>query len=280
MRVWNTSTEAFYPKSRPTSSRPLRNISFSPNGEYVAASSGKDILVWDGRKGTYLTTFTGHSQVIKSLAFVESLSLLASFSSADGVFLWDLKQSLTHPKTLGNSQTIGSHDNLIIVANAVGDQLAVVFGENFYKNMPFQYSFKVRIWRVRESPEIGYEPPCDDKCFEGSRPHFIRFPQCEHLARVRYFQPGYESKITVLDLDSDTLEECDYNEAIHSASKPAYSVEARWIVSNRTGKHLLWFPESKEPIFRGYAVRGDIVAVYSKTGELSLLDVSSLETQR
>jgi WD40 repeat protein len=280
LRVWDTSKEAFHLKS---SSHPLENVTFSPNGEYVAASSGKDIFLWDGRKGTYLTTFTGHSQVIKSLAFVKHLSLLASFSSADGVFLWDVERRWTQPKTLEKSQTIGSHDTLNIVVNPLGYNIAVVFGDSSNENAQHQYSFKARIWYVpmywTDSTEIGYETGCRMRC-EGLRPHFIQFAELKSLAVVRYFQPRYESKITILGLCSDTLEECDYNEAIHLASNPAYFVEASWIVSKRTGKRLLWLPENRRPIPGEYTVYGNIIAVGSKTGELSLLDMSYLETQR
>jgi WD40 repeat protein len=286
LRVWHTRKEDLC--LTPSTNRlALTNVILSPNGEYVAASAGKDILVWDGRKGTFLTTYTGHSQVIKSLAFVQHLSLLASVSSSDGVFLWDLQGKGTHPKLLSGSKTMGPHNFINIVTNARGDKLAVIYDD---RSTQFRYPFKLRVWDMEtygvDEPEIGIEI-FQSKCHEGRRTRFVRFSSSEPLAVVHPFEPKYEHKVTVWDYRSDSLKEYDYNKDISSDLKPDYSVEESWIVSNRTGKRLLWLPESRRATFEGFdgyaaaqAVRGNIVAVGSKTGELSLLNMSSLESLR
>jgi WD40 repeat protein len=276
-RVWHTKKEDLHLTSS-NNSRILKNAVFSPNGEYIATSAGSDILVWDGKKGTYLTTFTGHSEVIRSLGFSKDGSLLASVSSVDGVFLWDVRKKGTVPRTLPDSNRIGSHTLFSIAANTTGDQLAVIYGDDCIENNRPEYSFWVGTWDLstykgEESSEVGIKM-LQSKHIIGFRPHFVRFSPREALVLVRYFELKYESKVVIWDCPSDTMEAHDYDEDRHSASKPDFSIEENWIVSNRTGRQMLWLPESRKPFYRVFTARGNLVAIGSETGELSLLDMS------
>lgn len=304
LRVWDTRKEAWSlnSSSNGTSHHFLDCVAFSPNGEYIAAcarwfgfaDSGSDILVWNGTNGSSLTTFTRQTNHIRSLAFSPDSALLAShssYNSNDGVYIWNLGEE-SPPRKLSNSNTIekylsssytlcetGVDITLQNVFSATGNQLAVVFrdeSDDTSVDEQSRYSFRVKIWDVSNYKEddlarVGIEI-FQSKRNSGYLPHFIRFSPHEPLAFVRHWDQRRDSKAIVWDRADDTVEERDYDENIDAKLKTFY-VEEGWIVSGRTGRRLLWLPESRRPWDVSFATHGNMFAMGSNE-VFSLLDMS------
>lgn len=68
----------------------VRNIVFTPDGRYVAASMGRSIQVWDSQIGKCIQVLNGHTSGIRSLAISSDGQRFLS-SSWGEVILWDRK---------------------------------------------------------------------------------------------------------------------------------------------------------------------------------------------
>jgi WD40 repeat protein len=278
-RVWDTRKEAWSLNSS-SNSCPLRQITFSPNGKFIATIAENDILVWDGRDGSVLCTLTGHTGGVDSLAFSPDNALLASFSPTDGVLLWDVGMKESVPRTLSNSNSIDTHSSFWVVFSATGAQLAVVNQNHAFMEEPV--SFQVRIWDVSNSNGAD-SAESENESFHSKRnngrcPHFLPFPSNEPLVHVCHLDPYYDNKVIVWDRMTDAVEKHDYNQDSHSSSKKAFGADQGWIVSMKTGRRLFWLPESRRPWLSGsFATHGNLIAIGSKTGVLLLMDMSPFE---
>ncbi len=65
-----------------------RHIIFSPNGEMLACSSGKDIYVWSLENRNISTVISGHTDGISSIAFSPDGELIASVSHDETLRVW------------------------------------------------------------------------------------------------------------------------------------------------------------------------------------------------
>jgi hypothetical protein len=96
--------------------------------------------------------------------------------------------------------------------------------------------------------------------------------------RVRYLEPYDDNKVIVWDRVADAVEEHDYNQDTHSSLRPPFDYDQGWIVSVRTGRRLLWLPQSRRPFFdnkeNSFATHGNLIATGSGDGVVSLMDMS------
>jgi WD40 repeat protein len=274
VRIWDTRKEAW----SLSSSGSMRHVVFSPNGRIIAASARNDIIISDGRDGSVLCTFTGHTDSVRSLAFSPDNTLLASFSRTDGVFLWSIGTKGSLPRLLSNSNTIDT-DSSWIVFSAYGTQLAIV--NETFMDESVTFSFQVRIWDVPNSNGVDSAEPGNElfhsNSHDGRSPHLLRLSSNESLTFVRHLEPDENDKVIVWDRITDAMEEHDYDQDSHSSLKPVFVEDRGWVVSARTGRQLFWLPESRRPSCRdSVATRGNLIAIGSSTGVLSLLDMSPL----
>ncbi|MEK7217017.1 MAG: protein kinase, partial [Chloroflexota bacterium] len=65
------------------------SVTFSPDGQWLAAASGNTLLVWDAATGEQLQTMRGHTGWVWSVAFSPDGRQLASASSDATVRIWD-----------------------------------------------------------------------------------------------------------------------------------------------------------------------------------------------
>lgn len=81
---------------------PVTSVSFSPDGQTIATTSGNVIQLWS-REGKKLQTLTGHSELVTSVSFSPDGQTLASASKDKSVKLWSLDGRLL--KTLQGHQS-------------------------------------------------------------------------------------------------------------------------------------------------------------------------------
>lgn len=92
MFLWNP-LKGTKPISRMTGHQKLVNhVAFSPDGKYiVSASFDNSIKLWDGKEGTFLSTFRGHVASVYQVAWSSDCRLLVSCSKDTTLKVWDVK---------------------------------------------------------------------------------------------------------------------------------------------------------------------------------------------
>jgi WD40 repeat protein len=218
-----------------------------------------------------LATLTGHQNQVKAFAFSPDGSILATISKDGVVCLWDIGVDAAIPSALSHSWIIESITPVDLAFNAGGNLLAVV--------CVVDESFVVRIHEVSNRDWVE---SFRSKTHNGDTPHFIRFGPNEPLVRVRYVDPG--ATVRIWDRVNDSVENCAYDESVHSTwvfpfyyERDILGVNDGWIVSNRDNRRLLWLPENRRPFKGCMDVHGDRLAIGSKEGILTLLDMSRLQ---
>ena len=83
-----------------TGAGPAYGIAFRPDGEILAASTGRRIRLWNPETGTQLGRLSGHTSLITSIAFSKDGQTLASASLDTSVRLWN-PAATTRPDRLG-----------------------------------------------------------------------------------------------------------------------------------------------------------------------------------
>jgi WD40 repeat protein len=144
----------------------VRGVAWSPGGRLVASGSNPDVILWDSVTGQRLTTLSGHTDQIFSMAWSSAKNLLASASADGTVRIWDTKQGRAIQTLKGSSGAsffsvawapdgrkivAGTQDGEVLVWDvATGKQVAVWDG-------PAKHSqgggFPFAAWGVSWSPD-------------------------------------------------------------------------------------------------------------------------------
>ena len=70
----------------------INAVAFSPDGRYIASASfDSKVKLWDGRSGTFLSTYHGHVSAVYQLAWAPDSRMLASASKDSTLKLWSVK---------------------------------------------------------------------------------------------------------------------------------------------------------------------------------------------
>lgn len=271
LRIWDTRREALSHSSDHTY---FSNVTISPNGKRIAATTWRDVYVFDSNDGSLLAKFTGHTDWVISLVFSADGSLLATYSGDDGVFLWDVERRSTDPWTLSQSKQLG--DDPVLTFNADATLLVVVS----HRQDPFP--FTIAIWNIQDRQnEINSEAGkklLQSDLIRGPTPQYIRFDPTGLLFSLQHFNLD-EKEVIIWDHSRNAVETRAYDENIHSALKPAFALEEGWIMSTRTRRRLLWLPEDRRSYSTSqFATNGEMIAVASIAGKLTVLDMSQLSS--
>jgi WD40 repeat protein len=275
--VWDTTKEALDANTpNVTDGCCVEAVRFSPNGIYIAAFAKDDprIIVWDGEAGVYLTTLEGHAAAVHALTFSPDSSFMVSISEDDSIFLWDMSGEEEQPRTSLRLPTFDSNHHRDIAFNTRGNLFTIVYEH--------AGSFTLRIFDISNHRIVWHS---DIGPNYGDPPHLIRFSSSEPLVRTRFVRT--DENVRVWDISGGSGEEYVYNESIHSTwicpldieekENKAYRSTGCWIVSAETNQRLFWLPEYRKPRNNHCMdVHGSRVAVVSKSGTFTLLDMSRL----
>ncbi|MDF5730205.1 MAG: hypothetical protein PUP92_19850, partial [Rhizonema sp. PD38] len=92
LTLLNTVDNVAAPNTLGGHAKPVRSVSFSPDGLMLAsASSDNTVKLWDARTGKEITTLTGHTNQVNSVSFSPDSLMLASASNDNTVKLWDTR---------------------------------------------------------------------------------------------------------------------------------------------------------------------------------------------
>jgi WD40 repeat protein len=76
------------------------------NGVHLVSGLGNNIKIYNKNDGSAISTLTGHSALIRDLAFVNNGNLLASSSEDSSVFIWDLTTNTRKWDLSGHSSPV------------------------------------------------------------------------------------------------------------------------------------------------------------------------------
>jgi WD40 repeat protein len=93
LRLWDVATGQPLPLMGDLAQAPayLKNLAFSPDGRFLAASDVSNILVWDVASGTARYVLGPHQSSVSALAFDADGQYLASGTVDGGVYVWSLR---------------------------------------------------------------------------------------------------------------------------------------------------------------------------------------------
>jgi WD40 repeat protein len=87
IKLWDLATD----KTLSATTAEVPCVVFSPDGKTIAATVGKNVMLWDAASGKELATFSGHADTVRSIAFSLDGKTLASADYAQ-VLLWDVEK--------------------------------------------------------------------------------------------------------------------------------------------------------------------------------------------
>jgi WD40 repeat protein len=274
-RVWDTTKKALSANSpSATDDCSFTRIKFSSSGKYIAAIAQGDprVFLWDGETGNFLTTLLGHAESVATLSFSADDSILASVSEDGVVVLWDMQQEVMLPWTLLQSKSTISLKSIDMTFNANSKLLAIVFkvDESFVVRL---YDVSNRNW-AEGGEELSQSEPND-----GNLPHLIHFSPGEPLVLLRHAVPGEE--VRIWDQATKTVERRVHDEIQSTWVLPFDIEDLLWITSSKSRRRLFWLPRYRAPVNSdGMDAHGDRLAIASRYGTLTLLDMSRLKDAR
>ena len=86
----------------------LNPIAFSPDGKFLAKSTGMGAEIWDIGSREVLVTLTGHAEAVESMAFSPDGKLLATGGRGDNARIWDSGSGELRVTLTGHSEVVES----------------------------------------------------------------------------------------------------------------------------------------------------------------------------
>ncbi len=71
----------------------VHDVSFSPDGKYIAAGSDRSILIWDTKSGEKKATLQGHYGAVKAIVFSPDGKYLVSASTDKNCIVWKFEEA-------------------------------------------------------------------------------------------------------------------------------------------------------------------------------------------
>lgn len=90
LRVWDATWGTVVRSIGDSSSVNGMPVAITPDAKLAATAAGDDIVLWDLARGQLLRILTGHTHMVKALAYSADGKLLVSASHDDRIRLWDV----------------------------------------------------------------------------------------------------------------------------------------------------------------------------------------------
>lgn len=249
-RIWQTSV---------IGSGPFNQISWSPNGAWLASLAGGIIMVWDMFSGEFECLYAPSNLALHELAthFVWSPSG-SKIASVEGAF--DSVIRIWKPSTEEILSTLEVEDepNKVIVSWS-SDETRLASLSNG----------KIKVWKISTSECI----------------YFIRLESCDWLQFKLYDSNILHTQVGTLYIQSNRFEviKSGSEETVPQKDIPSHryglSQSRTWITFN--GQYLLWLPPGYRPQeFKLFAVSGNSVAMGCSTGHVLFLNFSDIQLPR
>lgn len=97
IKLWNLNTKQLLGTLPLGSFVAAYDVAISPDGKTLAIGSNLDIKLWNLSNGQLLGTLSGHSDLVRSLAFSSDGKTLASGSDDNNVRIWQIRERYFNP---------------------------------------------------------------------------------------------------------------------------------------------------------------------------------------
>ena len=133
VHLWDVETGSLLHTLRVDYLLGSESVAFSPDGTMIASTDGKDTILWDVKTGESLRRFTGHSHLVKSVAFSRDGNTLATGSYDSTARVWDVQTG--KELALLGTENRGSGFGVLVAFSTDGDFLAT--GGHYDSNTPY-----------------------------------------------------------------------------------------------------------------------------------------------
>ncbi|KAF9438521.1 hypothetical protein BGZ76_007195 [Entomortierella beljakovae] len=158
IRLWDTETGKCIHDLKGSTAPILFGIAFSPNGDLLASSGMREVLVWNTNTGKLFRTLNGHTDGTNSLAFSPKGDQLVSGGHDYKIRLWDIETGET-------VQILEGHERCVtkLLFSPKGDQLASASDDSVVRlwNIESGEAIHVLEGHIQRITSIAYSPKGD-----------------------------------------------------------------------------------------------------------------------
>lgn len=154
--IWDAATGQLIQTVGLTGGTSLFTIAWSPDGTKIVSDGGDDgtLRIWDAFTGQLVTTFTGHTDNVRSVDWSLDGAKIASASSDNTIRIWDAANGQTLQVIQADARDVAWHPSGNIIAAAIrGDDTVRVWDTSTGEELAVVQSKVGRVNDVDWSPD-------------------------------------------------------------------------------------------------------------------------------